>query len=171
MASKNHNDALALSVVSIDRPDDISVNMILGMSHFIKTVEDIHEALVNANPNIKFGLAFCEASGDKLIRTTGTDQDMIDLAVKNAKNLRAGHSFIIFLKDTFPINIMRDLKTVPEIVNIYCATGNPVQVIIAETSQGRGIMGVIDGSNTGKVETAKDVKKRQEFLRTIGYKL
>ena len=167
----NTNNSMQLFVVPITRPDDFKVNLILGMSHFIKTVEDIHEALMNAHPDIKFGLAFCEASGDKLIRTTGTDKDMIQLAILNAQNLKAGHSFVLFLKDTFPINIMHALRTVPEIVNIYCATANPVQVILAETNQGRGILGVIDGSNSGKVEDAKAKKWRKDFLRQLGYKL
>ena len=162
---------LKLEVVQIERPDDFKVNLILGMSHFIKTVEDIHEAIANVNPSIKFGLAFCEASGDKLIRTTGTDKEMIELAVKNAKKIRAGHCFVLFINGTFPINIMHSLRNVPELVNIYCATANPVQVIVAETSQGRGILGVIDGENKGAVETDKDIKARKELVRALGYKV
>ncbi len=161
---------LQLEIVQIKRPDDFRINLILGMSHFIKTVEDIYEAITNVNPEIKFGLAFLEASGDKLIRTAGTDQEMIDLAVENAKNLRTGHAFVLFLNQTFPINIMHALKTVPEIVNIFCATSNPVQVIVANTDQGRGILGVVDGENKGNVETKDQIKARQKLLRDLGYK-
>ena len=159
-----------LSVVQIDKPE--TINFVLGQSHFIKTVEDMHEALVSAVPGIKFGLAFCEASGAQLIRWTGTDDSMIELARKNALALSAGHSFILFLGEGyFPINVLRAVQGIPEVVNIFCATANPTQVIVAETEQGRGILGVIDGIKTKGVETEADIKARKELLRKIGYKL
>lgn len=160
---------MELKTVTIEKPAD--VNFILGQSHFIKTVEDIHEALVTAVPKIKFGLAFCESSGPALVRWSGTDSEMIELAKKNALALSAGHSFIIFLKECYPINVLNVVKNVPEVCNIYCATANPVEVIIAETSQGRGILGVIDGIKTKGIEGEKEIQERKEFLRKIGYKL
>ena len=161
---------MELTTVKIEKPDD--VNLILGMSHFIKTVEDIHEALVNTVPGIKFGLAFCESSGPALVRYTGTDEAMIELAKKNALALSAGHSFVIFLAPGFyPINVLNAVKMVPEVCRIFCATANPVEVIIAETEQGRGILGVIDGVKTKGVESEEDIRWRKEFLRQIGYKL
>lgn len=160
---------MELKTVTIEKPAD--VNFILGQSHFIKTVEDIHEALVTAVPKIKFGLAFCESSGPALVRWSGTDSEMIELAKKNALALSAGHSFIIFLKDCYPINVLNVVKNVPEVCHIYCATANPVEVIIAETAQGRGILGVIDGIKTKGVEGEREIQERKEFLRKIGYKL
>lgn len=160
---------MELKTVTIEKPAD--VNFILGQSHFIKTVEDIHEALVTAVPKIKFGLAFCESSGPALVRWSGTDSEMIELAKKNALALSAGHSFIIFLKDCYPINVLNVVKNVPEVCHIYCATANPVEVIIAETTQGRGILGVIDGIKTKGVEGEREIQERKEFLRKIGYKL
>lgn len=160
---------MELKTVTIDKPAD--VNCILGQSHFIKTVEDIHEALVTAVPKIKFGLAFCESSGPALVRWSGTDPEMIELAKKNALALSAGHSFIILLKDCYPINVLNVIKNVPEVCTIYCATANPVEVIIAETAQGRGILGVIDGVKTKGIEGEKEIQERKEFLRKIGYKL
>ncbi len=160
---------MELKTVTIEKPAD--VNFILGQSHFIKTVEDIHEALVTAVPKIKFGLAFCESSGPALVRWSGTDSEMIELAKKNALALSAGHSFIIFLKECYPINVLNVVKNVPEVCHIYCATANPVEVIIAETSQGRGILGVIDGIKTKGIEGEKEIQERKEFLRKIGYKL
>lgn len=163
---------LKLKLIKITKPDDdLSVNIILGQSHFIKTVEDIHETLITSVPNIKFGLAFAEASGDKLIRSSGTDKKMMDLAIKNARLIRVGHSFIIFLKDTFPIRVLPAIKQVEEVCSIFCASANPVEVIIVETKSGRGILGVIDGQTSNKVETSADVKRRKDFLRKIGYKL
>ena len=148
------------------------MNLILGQSHFIKTVEDLHEALVNAVPGIKFGIAFCEASGKALVRWSGNDETMIKLAQENAKNLSAGHSFIIFLAEGYyPVNVLNSIKTVPEVVNIFCATANPVQVIVAETEVGRGILGVIDGVKSKGLEGDEDITWRKGFLRTIGYKL
>ncbi|MEI6290846.1 MAG: adenosine-specific kinase [Chloroflexota bacterium] len=161
---------MELKIISIEKPEPI--NFILGQSHFIKTVEDIHETLVNSVPGIKFGLAFCEASGKCLVRSTGTDETMIDLAVKNALSIGAGHSFILFLGDGFyPINILNAVKNVPEVARIFCATANPTQVIIAETEQGCGILGVIDGSSPKGVEDAAEKEWRKGFLRMIGYKL
>lgn len=156
-------------LVQIEKPED--VNFILGQSHFIKTVEDVHEALVNAVPGIKFGLAFCEASGPCLIRATGTDDAMIDLATKNASNIGAGHSFILFLaQGFFPVNVLNVIKAVPEVASIFCATSNPTQVVVARSGQGRGIIGVIDGESPKGIEKKEDVTARKEFLRRIGYK-
>ncbi|MCD6383880.1 MAG: adenosine-specific kinase [Thermoplasmata archaeon] len=160
---------MELKIVKIEKPDE--VNFILGQSHFIKTVEDLHEALVSSVPGIKFGLAFCEASGARKIRKSGTDKEMIDLAVKNAERIAAGHTFIVFLKDAYPINVLNAIKRVPEVVNIFCATANPTQVIVAETEDGRGILGVIDGQPPVGVENEEDESWRKEFLRKIGYKL
>ncbi len=161
---------MELTTVSIEKPDDI--NFVLGQSHFIKTVEDIHETLVQAVPGIKFGLAFCESSGATLVRWTGTDEAMIELAKLNGQALAAGHSFILFLgPGFFPVNILNSLKMVPEVCRIYCATANPVEVVIAETEQGRGILGVIDGAKTKGVENDEDIAWRKDFLRKIGYKL
>ena len=159
---------MELKVVKLENPEDL--NLILGQSHFIKTIEDIHEAMVNTVPGIKFGVAFCEASDVCLVRYTGTDEALIDLARKNALNLGAGHSFIIFLRDMFPINILNTLKNVPEVCRIFCATANPVEVIIAQTELGRGIMGVIDGYAAKGIEGEEDIAKRKSFLRAIGYK-
>jgi adenosine/AMP kinase len=158
-----------LTTVAIDKPGEM--NFILGHAHFIKTVEDIHEAIVQTNPAMKFGVAFCEASGPCLVRASGNDARLIDLAKKNAAAIGAGHSFIIFMEGGFPLNILNSIKFVPEVCRIYCATANPVQVIIAETEQGRGITGVVDGFSVKGTETEKDVATRKEFLRTIGYKL
>ena len=161
---------MEFTTVKIEKPDD--VNLILGMSHFIKTVEDIHEALTSNVPGIKFGLAFCESSGSALVRYTGTDEEMIELAKKNALALSAGHSFIIFLgSGFFPMNVLNSVKMVPEVCRIFCATANPVEVIIAGTAQGRGILGVIDGVKSKGIETDEDIQWRKDFLRKIGYKL
>jgi len=159
---------MELKTVKIENPD--SLNFILGHSHFIKTVEDIYEAMVNAVPMPKFGLAFCEASDKCLIRHTGTDDSLIELAQINAGALSAGHSFILFMKDIFPINILNAVKNVPEVCRIFCATANPVEVIIAETEQGRGILGVIDGYRSKGVESQNDIDHRRELLRKFGYK-
>lgn len=161
---------MELKLIPIEKPDDL--NFILGQSHFIKTVEDVHEALVQAVPGLKFGVAFCEASGPALVRASGTDDALIDLAKQNALNLSAGHSFIIVLgAGYFPINVLNAVKLVPEVCRIFCATANPTQVIVAESAQGRGILGVIDGDLTKGVETEADVAHRKQFLRMIGYKL
>ncbi len=162
--------ALELKLVAIEKPE--TINFILGQSHFIKTVEDLHEALITSVPGIKFGLAFCEASGPALVRWSGTDASLIDLAQQNAQSLAAGHSFIIFLGEGFyPLNVLNAVKAVPEVVRLFCATANPVEVIVAETDQGRGILGVIDGIPTRGVEDDNDVIERKALLRTIGYKL
>ncbi|NPV67231.1 MAG: hypothetical protein HPY64_08815 [Anaerolineae bacterium] len=159
-----------LITVTIEKPEEL--NFILGQSHFIKTVEDVHEALVSSVPGIKFGLAFCEASGACLVRWTGTDEALIDLARRNALALSAGHSFILFLGEGFyPINVIPALNRVPEIVRLFCATANPTQVILAETEQGRGILGVIDGFRSQGIEGEADIAWRKGFLRKIGYKL
>ncbi|MFN2177236.1 MAG: adenosine-specific kinase [Anaerolineales bacterium] len=160
---------MEFSIVKIEKP--LELNFILGQSHFIKTVEDIHEALITTVPNIKFGLAFSEASGKCLVRSTGTDEELIALAEKNSLEIGAGHSFIIFLgEDFYPINVLNVIKMIPEVCRIYCATANPTQVIIAETDQGRGILGVVDGLPPKGVETQSDVAWRKDFLRMIGYK-
>ncbi len=160
---------MELSIVQIDNPDQL--NFILGHSHFIKTVEDVYEAVVNTVPGAKFGLAFCEASEACLIRYAGTDQALIDLAQKNALALSAGHSFILFFKDMFPINVLNTVQAVPEVCRIFCATANPVQVVMAQTDQGRGILGVIDGFASKGVEMESDIADRKKLLRMIGYKL
>ena len=159
---------MELKLIPIENPDEL--NLILGQSHFIKTVEDLHEALVTAIPGVQFGLAFCEASGPALIRHSGTNEELEKLAIRNAEAIGAGHSFIVFLKDAFPINVMNAVKRVPEVCRIFCATANPIQVIIAEDVQGSGILGVIDGVSPKGIEGPDDISHRKEFLRTIGYK-
>jgi uncharacterized protein len=160
---------MEIKSVKIEKPDEI--NFILGQSHFIKTVEDIHEALVNAVPGIKFGLAFCEASGACLVRFSGTDTASIELAKRNALAIGAGHSFIVFLgAGFFPINILRAIQGVSEVCHIFCATANPTEVLVAVTGQGRGILGVVDGSSPLGVEAESDITWRKDFLRQIGYK-
>jgi uncharacterized protein len=159
-----------LAALQIEKPEPL--NFILGQTHFIKSVEDLHEALVGAVPGIKFGLAFCEASGKCLVRWTGTDPAMIELARKNAQAIGAGHSFIIFLAEGFyPVNVLNAVKMVPEVCRIFCATANPTQVLIAETAQGRGIVGVVDGLPPKGVEADADIAWRKNLLRQIGYKL
>jgi len=160
---------MELILVKIENPDQL--NLILGHSHFIKTVEDIHEALVNSVPQVKFGLAFCEASEKRLVRWSGNDEELIALAQKNALNLSAGHSFILFMQNAFPINVLKEVKNVPEVCRIFCATANPVEVIIAESEQGRGILGVIDGLKTVGIEKENDIVERKALLRKFGYKL
>jgi len=155
--------------VKIDKPDD--VNIVLGHSHFIKTAEDLYEAIVNSVPNAKFGLAFCEASGPCLVRSEGNDEDLKKIAQENGLSIGAGHCFIILIKDAFPINIIGKIKEVAEVCTIYCATANPVEVLLAKTDQGRGVIGVVDGSSPKGIETEDDKKQRKEFLRKIGYKL
>jgi len=160
---------MELISIKVEKPEPI--NFILGQSHFIKTVEDVHETLVTSVPGIKFGLAFCEASGDCLVRWTGTDDDMIELAKKNALAIGAGHSFILFLAEGFyPINVLNAIKMVPEVAHIFCATANPTEVLVAETEQGHGILGVVDGFSPKGVEGDEGIKWRKDFLRMIGYK-
>ena len=161
---------MKLTAIKIEKPEPI--NFILGQTHFIKSVEDIHETLVTTVPGIKFGLAFCEASGKCLVRWTGTDPAMIDLAKRNASAIGAGHSFILFLGEGFfPVNVLNGLKQVPEVCQIFCATANPTEVVIIETEQGRGIAGVIDGFAPKGIEDEADIAWRKGFLRQIGYKL
>jgi len=155
--------------VKVNKPQD--VNVILGQSHFIKTVEDLHEAAVNSVPGIKFGLAFCEASDKRLIRYSGNNDEMIELATTSAEVIGAGHSFVIFIRDAFPINLLNAIKNVPEVCRIFCASANDVEVIIGETQQGRGILGVIDGASPLGIENNEDKEWRLSFLRKIGYKL
>ncbi|MDY6877763.1 MAG: adenosine-specific kinase [Chloroflexota bacterium] len=158
-----------LVVVQIEKPE--VVNVILGQSHFVKTVEDLHETLVGAVPGIKFGLAFCESSGPALVRASGTDGELVELAKRNALALSAGHSFIIFLGEGFyPVNVLNAVKMVPEVCHLFCATANPVEVVMAETEQGRGVLGVVDGVRTKGIETEEDVTQRKNLLRMIGYK-
>jgi adenosine/AMP kinase len=158
-----------LKLIQIENPDGL--NFILGQSHFIKTVEDIHEAVVTGIPAAQFGLAFCESSGPALVRSTGTDEALKALAERNALALAAGHIFILFLKNAYPVNVLNAIKLVPEVANIFCASANPVQVILAESEQGRGILGVIDGIHTQGIEDADGVAWRKGFLRKIGYKI
>ncbi|MCY1485568.1 Adenosine specific kinase [compost metagenome] len=161
---------MQLISVTIDKPEEI--NFIFGQTHFIKSVEDIHEALVGAVPGIRFGLAFCEASGKCLVRCSGTDDAMLDLARRNALAIGAGHSFIVFLGEGFyPVNVLNSLKLVPEVCRIFCATANPTEVILAETGQGRGVLGVVDGFQAREAEDEADVQWRKGLLRQIGYKL
>ncbi len=160
---------MELKTLRIENPENL--NFILGHTHFIKTVEDLYETLVNSVPGIKFGIAFCEASQSCLVRVEGNDQGLKDLAAKNALAISAGHSFIIFMKEAYPINVLKAVRDTAEVVNIFCATANPVEVVIAETEQGRGIVGVIDGLKSKGIEGEKDRQERMEFLRKIGYKL
>jgi adenosine/AMP kinase len=157
-----------LSVVPIDKPDD--VNVILGQAHFIKTVEDLYETLVGTSPHLRFGLAFCESSGPRLVRQDGNDRDLTDLATRSALAVGAGHVFVVFLREGFPINVLNQIKQVPEVCRVFCATANPVHVLIAETEHGRGVIGVVDGSPPLGVETDEDIAARKGFLRTLGYK-
>jgi uncharacterized protein len=160
---------LELKTVKIEPPKDC--NTIVGMAHFIKTVEDLYEALVNAVPNIKFGIGFCESSGPCLVRHEGNDEKLRRSAAEKAFEIACGHSFIIFMKNAYPINVLDKIKKTPETCTIYAATANPLEIIIAETEQGRGIIGVVDGSKSKGIETEEDIKARKEFLRKIGYKL
>jgi len=159
---------MELETVKIEKDEEI--NIILGQSHFIKTVEDIYEALITSVPGIEFGVAFCEASGDRLIRYDGTKEDLVEMAIDNAKRINTGHFFIIILENAYPINVLSDIKNIDEVCNIYCATANPLEVVVAETENGRGILGVIDGEPTVGVENEDDKKWRNNLLRDIGYK-
>jgi len=160
---------MELKIVKIKKPDE--VNIILGQSHFIKTVEDLYEALIGSSPQIKFGFAFCESSGACKVRSEGNSQELKELAQSNALEIGAGHSFIVCLRDAFPINVLNALKNIPEVCSIFCATANQVEVIVAETDSGRGILGVIDGSKPKGIENKEDIAWRKDFLRKIGYKL
>ena len=158
-----------IEVVPLVKPDD--VNVIVGQSHFIKTVEDLHEALAGVGGTLRFGVAFCEASGARLVRRTGNDDDLVALAVDAALAIGAGHAFVIMLQGGFPVNVLNQVKAVPEVCSIYCATANPVQMLVAVTDAGRGVAGVIDGQPPVGVETEQDVADRRDLLRAIGYKL
>jgi adenosine/AMP kinase len=160
---------MEIKVIKIEVPKDC--NVVLGMSHFIKTVEDLYEALVNSVPEIKFGIGFCESSGPCLVRCEGNDEELKDLASRYALELACGHCFIILMKKAYPINVLNKIKQVPEVCSIYAATANTLQVVIAETDQGRGVLGVIDGMRSRGIETEKDAQARKDFLRKIGYKL
>jgi adenosine/AMP kinase len=160
---------MELLTVGIDKPEDL--NVILGQSHFIKTVEDLHEVLAGSSPHLRFGIAFCESSGPRLVRRSGNDEELVELAVRNALAIGAGHCFVVFLREGFPVNVLNQVKQVPEVCRIFCASANPVEVIVAESEQGRGIVGVIDGGSPLGVETDDDVAARKQLLRTIGYKL
>ncbi|HZD72074.1 MAG TPA: adenosine-specific kinase [Actinomycetes bacterium] len=160
---------MELHVVPIDKPED--ANLILGQAHFIKTVEDLHEALVQSSPALRFGVAFCESSGPRLIRRSGNDEKLVELAIAAAGAVGAGHCFVILLREGFPINVLNSLKMVSEVCHIYCATANPVEVVVAETDRGRGVLGVVDGGSPLGVESEEDVQARKALLRHIGYKL
>ena len=158
-----------LSAYPIEKPE--GMNVIVGQAHFVKTVEDLHECLAGASPHLRFGIAFCEASGPCLIRRSGNEDDLIDLAARNAEGIGAGHSFIIFLREGFPVNVLNTIKNVPEVCTVFCATANPVEVLVAQTEFGRGIIGVIDGLPPAGIETAADEADRKTLLRRMGYKL
>ena len=161
--------AMELQVVPIENPEGL--NLVLGQSHFIKTVEDLHEALAGVSPQLRFGLAFCESSGPRLVRRSGNDEPLVALATHNALLVGAGHSFIVFMKNGFPLNVLNAVKQVPEVCHVFCATANPVSVVVAETTGGRGVLGVIDGGTPLGIETEAQVAERKQLLRTIGYKL
>jgi adenosine/AMP kinase len=160
---------MELSSIPIEKPDDL--NLILGQSHFIKTVEDLHEVLVGTSPHLKFGIAFCESSGPRLVRRSGNDPELVDLATRNLLKIGAGHAFLVFLRDGVPVNVLNQVKQVPEVCRVYCATANSVEVLVAETEKGRGVIGVVDGGSPLGVETEDDVVARKDLLRKIGYKL
>jgi adenosine/AMP kinase len=160
---------MELLLIPVEKPEGL--NVVVGQAHFIKTVEDVHEALVGTGPHLKFGLAFCEASGPCLVRRSGNDDELTELAVRNALSIGAGHSFVVFLREGYPVNVLNALKAVAEVCTIYCATANPVEMVVAATDTGRGILGVVDGSSPLGVETEEDVAERRTLLRTIGYKL
>jgi len=158
-----------IEVVPVEKPDQL--NLILGQAHFIKTVDDLHEALAASSPHLRFGVAFCESSGPRLVRRSGNDAELVALAVRNARTIGAGHSFVVFLRDGFPVNVLNQLKSVPEVCRIFCATANPLEVVVGSTVNGRAILGVVDGQTPLGVETDDDVAARRELLRQLGYKL
>jgi adenosine/AMP kinase len=160
---------MELTAVRIDKPEDL--NVVIGQSHFIKTVEDIHEALAGSSPQAQFGIAFCEASGPRLVRYSGNDAELVDLATRNAQAIGAGHSFVVFLREVYPVNVLHAIRRVPEVCTIFCATANPVEVLVAETELGRGVIGVVDGPPPLSVENSDDQADRKRLLREIGYKL
>jgi adenosine/AMP kinase len=158
-----------LEAVTVSKPDD--VNVILGQAHFIKTVDDLHEVLAQTAPSSRFGVAFCESSGPRLVRRSGNDPELVRLAVDHARAIGAGHSFIVFLRQAFPVSVLNALKAVPEVCRVFCATANPVQVLVASTELGRGIVGVVDGGSPLGVESEAEVGERRTLLRKLGYKL
>jgi adenosine/AMP kinase len=158
-----------LSLVRIEKPDDL--NLVLGQAHFIKTIDDLHEALAGSSPHLRFGAAFCESSGPRLVRRSGNDEELVELAARNLLAIGAGHAFLVFLRGGFPVNVLNQLKQVPEVCRLFCATSNPVEVVVAATEQGRAILGVVDGEPPLGVETETDVTARRELLRRLGYKL
>ncbi|HTT87336.1 MAG TPA: adenosine-specific kinase [Acidimicrobiales bacterium] len=160
---------MELSIVPVDKPDDL--NVIVGQAHFIKAIEDLHEALAGASPHLRFGIAFCEASGPCLIRRSGNEPGLVELAARNAEAIGAGHSFVIFLAEGFPVNVLNAIKAVPEVCTVYCATANPLEIVVAQSNLGRGIVGVIDGLRPAGVETPADEAARKDLLRRLGYKL
>lgn len=161
--------SVSIDVVPVDKPEDM--NVIIGQTHFIKSVEDLHEALVSVGPHLRFGLGFCEASGPRLVRVTGNDDELARLSARNAMAIGAGHAFIVLLRDGFPVNVLNQIKMVPEVCTVYCATANPVDVLVAVTDRGRGVVGVIDGAPPLGIETDADKRARHDLLRQIGYKL
>jgi adenosine/AMP kinase len=161
--------SLSWDVVPVDKPDDL--NVVIGQAHFIKTVEDLHEAMVGVSGSLRFGLAFCEASGPRLVRHSGNDPELIELATRNALAIAAGHCFVLFVREGFPVNVLNPIKAVPEVCTIYCATANPVEVLVAVTPRGRGVVGVVDGEPPLGVESEQDIAARHDLLRAIGYKL
>lgn len=163
------SSAVTFEVVPIEKPE--TVNVIVGQTHFIKTVDDLHEALVGVSPHLRFGLAFCEASGQRLIRRSGNDDDLERLATSNARTIAAGHSFVVLLREGYPVNVLNPIKSVPEVCTIFCATANPVDILVAVTERGRGVIGVIDGAPPVGVEDDADIAGRRALLRTLGYKL
>ena len=160
---------MELTTVRIDNPDGL--NLILGQTHFIKSVEDLHEVLAGSSPVLQFGVAFCEASMKRLVRRSGNDEELVELAVRNALAIGAGHSFVVFLREGFPVNVLNAVKQVPEVCRVFCATANPLEVVVAQTEQGRAILGVVDGESPLGVEDDDDEAERKQLLRTIGYKL
>jgi adenosine/AMP kinase len=160
---------MELTTVTIDKPEEL--NLILGQAHFIKTIEDLYEALIGSSPHLRFGIAFCESSGPRLVRRAGNDEELVELAVRNVLAIGAGHSFLVFLREGYPVNVLNQVKQVPEVCRIFCATANPVEVVLTETEQGRAILGVVDGATPLGVEAEEDVAARRELLRMIGYKL
>lgn len=166
---KQNGHELILSLVAIKKPPQ--TNIIIGQAHFIKTVEDVHELMVSSIPDVKFGLAFCESSGPRLIRTSGTVGELTSIAVRNAKAVGVGHSFFLVLEDCYPINILPRLKLIPEVVTIFCATANPISVVVAQSQAGRAILGVVDGGSPLGIEKTREKRERLKFLRKIGYKL
>jgi adenosine/AMP kinase len=160
---------MELSIVSLEIPED--ANLILGQAHFIKTVEDLHEALASSSPRVRFGIAFCESSGDRLVRKSGNDPELVGLAARNGQRLGTGHAFLVLMREGFPVSVLNAIKALPTVCGIFCATANPVQVILVHTDQGRGILGVVDGGAPAGVENEAKTAERKALLRTLGYKL